>query len=52
MLSVAQWLMKNCDIKYVQTQMGHARAALTLETYSHQWMMLAPPQPVPSLVNY
>lgn len=28
-------LMKNCDIKYVQTQMGHARAAITLDTYGH-----------------
>ncbi|VVN79361.1 Tyrosine recombinase XerD [Pseudomonas fluorescens] len=28
-------LMKNCDIKYVQAQMGHARAALTLDTYGH-----------------
>ncbi|MFZ6047348.1 tyrosine-type recombinase/integrase [Pseudomonas sp. CR3202] len=28
-------LMKNCDIKYVQSQMGHARAGLTLDTYGH-----------------
>ncbi len=28
-------LMKNCDIKYVQAQMGHARAAITLDTYGH-----------------
>ncbi|RII75645.1 tyrosine-type recombinase/integrase [Pseudomonas monteilii] len=28
-------LMKNCDIKYVQSQMGHARASITLDTYGH-----------------
>lgn len=28
-------LQKNHDIKYVQTQMGHASAALTLDTYGH-----------------
>lgn len=28
-------LLKNCDIKYIQTQMGHARAAITLDTYGH-----------------
>lgn len=28
-------LQANADIKYVQTQMGHARAALTLDTYGH-----------------
>jgi integrase len=28
-------LQANSDIKYVQSQMGHARAALTLDTYGH-----------------
>ena len=28
-------LQTNNDIKYVQTQMGHARATLTLDTYGH-----------------
>lgn len=28
-------LQANTDIKYVQAQMGHARAALTLDTYGH-----------------
>lgn len=28
-------LQANSDIKYVQNQMGHARAALTLDTYGH-----------------
>jgi integrase len=28
-------LQANSDIKYVQNQMGHAKAALTLDTYGH-----------------